>query len=122
MRRDWLAHTHFLPTRQFYFWAGTRSFIVRISSSARCFARFSFSYALFRYPSRAVFRLRELDTLVVLLNFLNSVHSTPLLWPQDAAVTLLVLALSAAHYLSRASFRAKTGESPLTRLLFAGSR
>jgi uncharacterized membrane protein len=45
-----------------------------------------------------------------------------MLWPQDRwPLTLLVLALSAAHVLvARLVPPPKTGESPLTRLLFAG--
>jgi uncharacterized membrane protein len=68
-------------------------------------------------------RLHELDILVVLANsfaYLGALYV--MLWPQDRwPLTLLVLALSAAHVIvARLVPPPKPGESPLTRLLFAG--
>jgi uncharacterized membrane protein len=68
-------------------------------------------------------KLQELDILVVLANafaYLGALYV--MLWPQDRwPLTLLVLALSAAHVIvARLVPQPKSGESPLTRLLFAG--
>ena len=66
---------------------------------------------------------RELDFLVILVNsfaYLGALYA--MLWPQDRwPLTLLVLALSAAHVVvARLLPLPKPGESPLMRFLFAG--
>jgi uncharacterized membrane protein len=68
-------------------------------------------------------RLQEFDVLVVLANafaYLGALYV--MLWPQDRwPLTLLVLSLSAAHVIvARLVPPPKSGESPLTRWLFAG--
>jgi len=67
--------------------------------------------------------LHELDIVVVLANsfaYLGALYV--MLWPQDRwPLTLLVLALSAAHlFIARLVPPPKAGESPMVRLLFAG--
>ncbi len=127
MRRDWrwLTPISFLLS-QFYFW-GWYSEFYRPEKLERTviFATLSF----FLYAALPIIRavrfsgLRELDTLVVLANsfaYFGALYT--MLWPQDRwPLTLLVLALSAAHVVvARLVPPPKTGESPLTRLLFAG--
>jgi uncharacterized membrane protein len=68
-------------------------------------------------------RLDDIGILVVLANsfaYLAALYQ--MLWPQDRwPLTLLVLALSAGHVaVARFAPPPKPGESPLTRLLFAG--
>jgi len=65
MRRDWRWLNHSFPNSAILFLGWYSEFIVRISSSARIFCH-AFLFSLRRssgHPSRAVSRLRELDTL-----------------------------------------------------------
>jgi uncharacterized membrane protein len=127
MRRDWRALTpiSFLLT-QFYFW-GWRSEFYHPEKLERTVIFATLFFLL--YAALPVIRalrfstLRQLDILVVLANafaYLAALYA--MLWPQDRwPLTLLVLALSAAHVIvARLVPPPKTGETPLTRLLFAG--
>ncbi len=127
MRRDWrwLTPISFLLS-QFYFWGWYSEFYRpdKLERTVIFATLFFFLYAALPVIRAVRFsRLRELDTLVVLLNsfsYFGALYT--MLWPQDRwPLTLLVLALSAAHVLvARLVPPPKTGESPLTRLLFAG--
>jgi uncharacterized membrane protein len=127
LRRDWRSLTpiSFLLS-QLYFW-GWYSEFYRPNKLERTviFATLFFLLYAALPVIRAVrfSRLHELDILVVLANsfaYLGALYI--MLWPQDRwPLTLLVLALSAAHVVvARLVPPPKTGESPLTRLLFAG--
>lgn len=127
MRRDWRSLTpiSFLLS-QFYFW-GWYSEFYRTEKLERTVIFATLFFLL--YAALPVIRgvkfsgLRELDTLVVLANsfaYFGALYV--MLWPKDRwPLTLLVLALSAAHVMV-ASYvpPPKSGESPLTRLIFAG--
>src|SRR2546426_724526 len=127
MRRDWRSLTpiSFLLS-QFYFWGWYSEFYRpnKLERTVIFATLFFLLYAALPIIRVVRFsRLRELDTLVVLANsfaYLGALYT--MLWPQDRwPLTLLVLALSAAHVLvSRLVPPPKTGESQLTRLLFAG--
>jgi uncharacterized membrane protein len=127
LRRDWRSLTpiSFLLS-QFYFW-GWHSEFYRPEKLERTVVFATLFFLL--YAALPVIRavrysgLRELDVPVVLANsfaYLGALYA--MLWPQDRwPLTLLVLALSAAHVLvARLVPPPKPGESPLTRLLFAG--
>jgi len=127
MRRDWrwLTPISFLLS-QFYFW-GWYSEFYRPNKLERTVIFATLFFLL--YAALPIIRavrfsgLRELDTLLVLANsfaYFGALYT--MLWPQDRwPLTLLVLALSAAHVVvARLVPPPKTGESPLTRLLFAG--
>ena len=127
LRRDWRSLTpiSFLLS-QFYFW-GWYSQFYRPDKLDRTvlFATFFFLlYAALPVIQAVRFSgLRELDILVVLANsfaYLGALYVV--LWPKDRwPLTLLVLALSAGHILvARLVPPPKPGESPLTRLFFAG--
>jgi uncharacterized membrane protein len=127
LRRDWRSLTpiSFLLS-QFYFW-GWFSEFYRPEKLERTIIFATLFFLL--YAALPIIRavrfsgLRELDILVVLANscaYLVALYD--MLWPLDRwPLTLLVLALSAAHVVvARLVPPPKTGESPLTRLLFAG--
>ena len=127
MRRDWrwLTPISFLLS-QFYFWGWYSEFYRpdKLERTVIFATLFFFLYAALPVIRAVRFSgLRELDTLLVLANcfaYFGALYT--MLWPQDRwPLTLLVLALSAAHVLvARLVAPPKTGESPLTRLLFAG--
>jgi uncharacterized membrane protein len=127
MRRDWRALTplSFLLS-QCYFW-GWYSEFYRPNKLERTVVFATLFFLL--YAALPVIRavrfskLQELDILVVLANafaYLGALYI--MLWPQDRwPLTLLVLALSGLHVIvARLVPSPKSGESPLTRLLFAG--
>ena len=126
-RRDWrsLSPISFLLT-QFYFW-GWYSEFYRQPKLERTliFATFFFLlYAALPVIRAAKYaRLHEVDFLVALANsfaYLGALYL--LLWPKDRwPLTLLALALSAVHVtVARLIPPPKSGESPVTRFLFAG--
>jgi uncharacterized membrane protein len=127
LRRDWrwLTPISFLLS-QFYFWGWYSEFYRpdKLERTVIFASLFFFLYAAL--PVIRVVRfsgLRELDVLVVLANsfaYLGALYV--MLWPKDRwPLTLMVLALSAAHVVvARLVPPPKTGESPLARLLFAG--
>ncbi len=127
MRRDWRSLTpiSFLLS-QFYFWGWYSEFYrpEKLESTVFFATLFFLLYAALPVIRAVRFSgLRELDMLVVLANsFAYLVALYTMLWPQDRwPLTLLVLALSAGHVLvARLVPPPKPGESPLTRLLFAG--
>jgi uncharacterized membrane protein len=127
LRRDWRSLTpiSFLLS-QFYFW-GWYSEFYRSDKLERTVIFATLFFLL--YAALPVIRavrfssLGELDILVVLANsfaYLGALYV--MLWPKDRwPLTLLVLALSAGQILvARLVPPPKPGESPLTRLLFAG--
>jgi uncharacterized membrane protein len=127
LRRDWRSLTpiSFLLS-QFYFW-GWYSQFYRPEKLERTVIFATLFFLL--YTALPVIRairfsgLRELDILVVLANsfaYFGALYV--MLWPKDRwPLTLLVLALSAGQVLvARLVPRPKAGESPLTRLIFAG--
>ena len=127
MRRDWRSLTpiSFLLT-QFYFWGWHSEFYrpLRLDRTVIFATLFFILYAAL--PVIRAFRfsnLQQLDVLTVLANafaYLAALYT--LLWPQNRwPLTLLVLALSAAHLIvSSLAPPPKAGEPPLARLLFAG--
>jgi uncharacterized membrane protein len=127
LRRDWRALTpvSFLLSL-FYFW-GWYSEFYRPDKLERTVIFATLFFLL--YAALPVIRsvrfsgLRESDALVVVANsfaYLGALYI--MLWPKDRwPLTLLVLALSAGQILvARLVPPPKPGESPLTRLLFAG--
>jgi len=127
MRRDWRSLTpiSFLLS-QFYFWGWYSEFYrpEKLERTVIFATLFFLLYAALPVIRAVKFSgLRELDILVVLANsfaYFGALYV--MLWPKDRwPLTLLVLALSAAHVMI-ASYvpPPKTGESPLTRLIFAG--
>jgi uncharacterized membrane protein len=127
MRRDWrsLTPVSFLLSL-IYFW-GWYSRFYRPDKLERTviFATLFFLLYAALPVLRAVrfSRLQEFDVLVVLANafaYLGALYV--MLWPQDRwPLTILVLSLSAAHVIvARLVPPPKSGESPLTRWLFAG--
>ena len=127
MRRDWrwLTPISFLLS-QFYFWGWYSEFYrpEKLERTVIFATLFFFLYAALPIIRAVRFSgLRELDIVVVLANSLAYFGALyTMLWPQDRwPLTLLVLALSAAHVVvARLVPPPKTGESPLTRLLLAG--
>ena len=127
LRRDWrwLTPISFLLS-QFYFWGWYSQFYRpdKLERTVIFATLFFFLYAALPVIRTVRFSgLRELDVLVVLANsfaYFGALYT--MLWPQDRwPLTLVVLALSAAHVLvARLVPPPKTGESPLTRLIFAG--
>jgi uncharacterized membrane protein len=127
LRRDWRALTpvSFLLS-QFYFWGWFSAFYrpEKLERTVIFATLFFILYAALPVMRAVRFSgLRELDILVVLANscaYLVTLYD--MLWPQDRwPLTLLVLALSAAHVLvAHLVPTPKPGESPLTRLLFGG--
>src|SRR5437879_3455775 len=127
MRRDWrwLTPISFLLS-QFYFWGWYSEFYrpEKLERTVVFATLFFFLYAALPIIRAVRFSgLPELDILVVLANsfaYFGALYT--MLWPQDRwPLTLLVLALSAAHVVvARLVPPPKTGESPLPRLLFAG--
>ena len=127
LRRDWRSLTpiSFLLS-QFYFW-GWYSEFYRAEKLERTVIFATLFFLL--YAALPIIRavrfsgLGELDILVVLANSLAYLGALyVMLWPKDRwPLTLLVLALSAGQILvARLVPPPKPGESPLTRLLFAG--
>src|SRR6266481_2837401 len=127
MRRDWrwLTPISFLLS-QFYFWGWYSEFYRpnRLERTVIFATLFFFLYAALPIIRAVRFSgLPELDILVVLANsfaYFGALYT--MLWPQDRwPLKLLVLALSAAHVVvARLVPPPKTGESPLSRFLFAG--
>jgi uncharacterized membrane protein len=127
LRRDWrwLTPISFLLS-QFYFWGWYSQFYRpdKLERTVIFATLFFFLYAALPVIRTVRFSgLRELDILVVLANsfaYFGALYT--MLWPQDRwPLTLLALALSAAHVLvARLVPPPKPGESPLTRLIFAG--
>jgi uncharacterized membrane protein len=127
LRRDWrwLTPISFLLS-QFYFWGWYSQFYRpdKLERTVIFATLFFFLYAALPVIRTVRFSgLRELDILVVLANsfaYFGALYT--MLWPRDRwPLTLLVLALSAAHVLvARLVPPPKPGESPLTRLIFAG--
>ena len=127
MRRDWRALTpiSFLLS-QIYFWGWYSQFYRpnKLERTVICATLFFLLYAALPVLRAVRFRrLQELDIVVLLANsfaYFGAVYV--LLWPQDRwPLTLLVLALSAAHVLvARLHPPPKPGESPLTQWLLAG--
>jgi uncharacterized membrane protein len=126
-RRIWrsLSPISFLLS-QFYFWGWYAQFYrpPKLAPTLIFASLFFLLYAALPVI-RAVkyFRLPELDLLVALANsfaYMGALYL--LLWPKDRwPLTLLVLALSAAHLLAaRLVPPPKSGESPVMRFLFAG--
>jgi uncharacterized membrane protein len=126
-RRDWrsLLPISFLLA-QFYFWGWYSEFyrppkLERTLIFATLFFLLYAALPVIRAVKYA--RLHEVDLLVGLANpfaYLGALYL--LLWPRDRwPLTLLVLALSAAHVMvARLIPPPKSGESPVTRFLFAG--
>jgi uncharacterized membrane protein len=127
MRRDWRALTpiSFLLS-QIYFWGWYSQFYRpnKLERTVIFATLFFLLYAVLPVLRAVRFgRLQELDIVVLLANsfaYFGAVYV--LLWPQDRwPLTLLVLALSAAHVLvARLHPPPKPGESPLTQWLLAG--
>jgi uncharacterized membrane protein len=127
LRRDWRALTpiSFLLS-QFYFWGWYSQFYRpdKLERTVIFATLFFLLYAALPIIRSVQFSgLRELGVLVVVANsfaYLGALYI--MLWPQDRwPLTLLVLALSAGQILvARLIPPPKPGESPLTRLLFAG--
>jgi uncharacterized membrane protein len=127
LRRDWRALTpiSFLLS-QFYFWGWYSQFYRsdKLERTVIFATLFLLLYAALPIIRSVRFSgLRELDVLVVVANsfaYLGALYT--MLWPNDRwPLTLLVLALSAGQILvARLVPPPKPGESPLTRLLFAG--
>jgi uncharacterized membrane protein len=127
MRRDWrtLTPLSFLLS-QCYFWGWYSEFYRpnKLERTVFFATLFFLLYAALPILRAVRFsKLEELDILVVLANafaYLGALYV--MLWPQDRwPLTLLVLALSAAHVIvARLVPPPKSSESPLTRLLFAG--
>jgi uncharacterized membrane protein len=126
-RRDWRALTPFsFVLSQIYFW-GWYSEFYRPPKLERTLLFATLFFLL--YVALPVLRavksssLHQLDALLVLANsfaYFGALYA--MLWPQDRwPLTLLVLALSAAHVVvARLVPAPKSGESPVMRLLFAG--
>jgi uncharacterized membrane protein len=126
-RRIWrsLSPISFLLS-QFYFWGWYAEFyrppkLARTLIFATLFLLLYAALPVIRTVK--YFRLPELDLLVALANsfaYLGALYL--LLWPKDRwPLTLLVLALSAAHLMvARLVPPPKSGESPVMRFLFAG--
>lgn len=126
-RRDWrwLAPLAFVLS-QIYFWDWYETFY----SASRLERTILFATLFFvLYAAMPVLRtiglgrVAELDIFLMLINafaYLGALYL--MLWPQQRwTLTLFVLALSAAHVLAaRLIPPPKTGESPLTRFVFAG--
>lgn len=127
MRRDWRSLTpiSFLLS-QFYFWGWFSEFYhpEKLERTVIFVTLFFLLYAALPIIRAVRFSgLRELDILVVLANscaYLVALYD--MLWPKERwPLTLLVLALSAAHVIVASVVPPpKSGESPLMRLLFAG--
>ncbi len=127
LRRDWRSLTpiSFLLS-QLYFWGWYSEFYrpAKLERTIIFATLFFLLYAALPVLRAARYsQLHELDIVVVLANsfaYLGALYV--MLWPQDRwPLTLLVLALSAAHlFVARLVPPPKAGESPLVRLLFAG--
>jgi uncharacterized membrane protein len=126
-RRDWrsLAPVSFALT-QVYFWGWYETFYRegKLERTILFATLFFFLYAAL--PVIRAVRFSKLDELAILVLLANSFAYFAalyiLLWPQDRwPLTLFALALSAAHVIvARLVPPPKPGESPLTRLLYAG--
>src|SRR6266702_1739663 len=126
-RRDWraLSPISFLLT-QFYFWGWYSEFYrqPKLERTLVFATLFFLLYAALPVIRAAKYaRLHEVDLLVALANsfaYLGALYL--LLWPKDRwPLTLLALALSAVHVMvARLIPPPKSGESPVTRFLFAG--
>jgi uncharacterized membrane protein len=126
-RRDWrwLAPLAFVLS-QLYFWDWYETFyrVERLERTVAFATLFFLLYAAMPLL-RAIrlSRIDQLDVLVVLVNafaYLSALYA--MLWPAYRwPMTVLVLALSAAHVIAaRLIPPAKPDESPLARYLFAG--
>jgi uncharacterized membrane protein len=126
-RRDWrtLTPVSFVFS-QIYFWGWYSEFYrpAKLERTLIFATLFLILYAALPVLRAVRFvALKELDSLEILANsalYFAALYA--LLWPQDRwPLTLLVLALSAAHLVvARLLPPPKSGESPLARLLFAG--
>ena len=126
-RRNWraLSPISFLLT-QFYFWGWYSEFYrqPKLERTLVFATLFFLLYAALPVIRAAKYaRLHEVDLLVALANsfaYLGALYL--LLWPKDRwPLTLLALALSAVHVMvARLIPPPKSGESPVTRFLFAG--
>jgi uncharacterized membrane protein len=126
-RRDWrtLAPVSFVLT-QLYFWGWYDTFYRPAKLELTIVFATLFFLLYFALPVIRTVRQSSLDSIgmfVVLLNsfaYLGALYV--MLWPQDRwPLTLLVLALSAAHIgVARFVRSAKPGEWPVTQQLFAG--
>jgi uncharacterized membrane protein len=127
LQRDWRALTPFsFLFSQFYFWGWYSEFYRpdKLERTVIFATLFFLLYAILPVIRAVRFSsLRELDIVVIFVNsfaFLGALYV--MLWPKDRwPLTLLVLALSAGQILvARLVPPPKAGESPLTRLIFAG--
>ena len=127
VRRDWrwLAPLAFVLS-QIYFWDWYETFY-RAEKLERTLAFATLFFLLYAAMPllRAIrlSRVEELEVIVILVNafgYLGALYA--MLWPQYRwPMTILVLALSAAHVVAaRLIPPPKSGESTLTRYLFAG--
>ncbi len=126
-RRDWRSLTPIsFVFSQIYFWGWYSTFyhpekLERTLIFATLFLLLYAALPVFRavrFPEQ-----KELNFLVILANSaIYFVALYAMLWPQDRwPLTLLVLALSAAHLIvAQLLPPPKSGESPLARMLFAG--
>ncbi len=126
-RRDWRSLTPIsFVFSQIYFWGWYSTFyhpekLERTLIFATLFLLLYAALPVFRavrFPEQ-----KELNFLVILANSaIYFVALYAMLWPQDRwALTLLVLALSAAHLIvAQLLPPPKSGELPLARMLFAG--
>lgn len=126
-RRDWrsLTPVAFVLTI-IYFWGWYDSFY-RTDKLERTLIFATLFFVLYAtLPVLRAIRLSRLDTIGLIVALANSFAYLAalyvMLWPKDRwPLTLLVLALSAAHVtVARLVPPPKAGESPLTRYLFAG--
>ncbi len=126
-RRDWrwLAPVSFVLT-QFYFWGWYETFYQSEKLEATLTFATLFLLLYSTLPVLNSLRSGSLDSLgsfLIVLNAFNYLAAAyAMLWPQHRwPLTLLVLALSAAHLLvSRLLPATKPGEQPLSRLIFGG--
>src|SRR3981189_295559 len=126
-RRDWrwLAPVSFVLT-QFYFWGWYDTFYQATKLEPTLAFATLFLVIYSTLPVLNSIRSGSLDSLSSFLIALNAFNylaaAYAMLWPQHRwPLTLLVLALSAAHLTVSGLLPAeKRGEIPLSRLLFAG--
>jgi uncharacterized membrane protein len=126
-RRDWRSLTPLsFVFSQIYFWGWYSRFYHpdKLERTLVFATLFLILYAVLPVLRAVRFKeLREFDLLVILANsalYFAALYA--MLWPQDRwPLTLLILALSAAHVVvARLLPPPKPGESPLARLLFGG--
>jgi uncharacterized membrane protein len=126
-RRDWRSLTPVaFALTQIYFWGWYDTFY-RSEKLERTIIFATLFFLLYAtLPVLRAIRISRLDSIGIVVVLANSFAYLAalyeMLWPQDRwPLTLLVLALSGAHVaVARLVPPPKPGESPLTRLLFAG--